>query len=52
MADFENPLKEDDVEQDTVVQLMYPSEPPVSMQNFYVVNLPSCLVSLSHPYSQ
>lgn len=26
---FENPLKEDDVEQDTVVQLMYPSEPPI-----------------------
>ncbi|XXG87584.1 hypothetical protein AAC387_Pa11g2237 [Persea americana] len=27
---FENPLKEDELEQDTVVHIIYPSEPPIS----------------------
>lgn len=36
VADFEIPLKEDELEQDTVVHIIYPSEPPVCIWYFCI----------------
>lgn len=39
LIDFYQPLKEDEFEQSTVVDIIYPAEPPVSLKT----NLINCL---------